>query len=103
MRLIQPLLQILTIVITADVYGTILSLVVIFFLLTRKETHLVSLTYAIGSFLAFLVGSLYNVIDFMGVTLGNVIGVAGGYLLLLLVLIQYLFEKRAISKTIIEQ
>jgi len=65
-----------------------------FFLLSRKVSYPVSLTYAINSFIAFLVGSIYDVIDFMGVTLGNVIGVIGGFVLLLLSLIQYTFERK---------
>ena len=103
MRLIQSLIQLFPSVTSAGTYGPIFSFCVILFLISRKVRYTVSLTYAIGSLIAFFAGSFYCCLDSMRVRLGNVIGVTGGYLLLLLALIQYLLEKRTRSKTIIEQ
>ena len=75
--------------------GTICSVLAILFFIFKKEPSAVPLTYAIGSLIAFLIGNSYFSADFiLRITLGNVIGVVGGYLLLLLSLIQCLLDKK---------
>jgi hypothetical protein len=80
----------------AGILGTICSVCVILFLICKKTPSPVSLTYAIGSFIAFAVGGVAISIPEMArrITWGNVIGVIGGYSLLLLSIIQYNFERK---------
>ncbi|MFW9810317.1 MAG: hypothetical protein ACFFE6_13145 [Candidatus Thorarchaeota archaeon] len=76
--------------------GFLLAVILLLLFSRSKVASSATKTYVIGSILSFLVGSsgYYSIYFIVIITWGNVLGLIGGYLCIILAIVQYFFDRR---------